>query len=83
MVHVFRTEEREYVYEGPWSYVDKAAAEFYFTNTTGSELDPNKSHTVANTAILNDFTTWGYNQTFVSRSAIILQKEKEVEILDK
>ena len=58
-----RTEEREYVHQGPWSYIDE---------TTGT--------TVSNTAVLNNFTTWGYNQTFVSRSAILPEKETEGDI---
>ena len=57
-----RTEEREYVHQGPWSYIDKSGT------------------TVGNTAVLNDFTTWGYNQTFISRSAILPEIETEGDL---
>lgn len=73
-----RTEEREYVHQGPWSYIDKTAAEQAFKDDPS--LDPNTSFAVANTADLSLFTTWGYNQTFVSRSAILPQQETEGDL---
>lgn len=57
-----KTEEREYVHQGPWSYIDPSGT------------------TVSNTAVLSQFTTWGYNQTFVSRSAILPQRETEGDL---
>ena len=60
--HQFRTEIRNYVHQGPWSYI-------------APDGTP-----VANTAVLNNFATWGYNQTFVSRSAIVPDTEVEGDL---
>lgn len=57
-----RYEEREYVHQGPFSYVD---------------ID---GTSVSGVAQLNLDSTWGYNQTFVSRSAIIPERESDGDL---
>lgn len=63
-----KTEVRDYIHQGPWSYVTKDGT------TVSSNALP------GGVADLNDFTTWGYNQTFVSRSAILSKKETEGDL---
>ena len=63
-----RTEEREYVHQGPWSYIDESGTTVSSVSLPGGVAD------------LNDFTTWGYNQTFISRSAILPEKETEGDL---
>ena len=61
-----RYTDREYVYDGPWSY------------QTLDEFD--NEITISNTAVISDDSTWGYNETQISRSAIIPEKNSEGDL---
>ena len=64
--HQIRHTEREYVWDGPWSYT--------YVDDNGI------SQTVSGNATPSQDSTWGYNETQVSRSAIIPEKESVGDI---
>ena len=66
--HQIRTTEREYVWDGPWSYTTDDGTLVNSNTFPGGVADP------------TDDQTWGYNETIVSRSAIIPQTEIEGDI---
>ena len=66
--HQIRTTEREYVWNGPWSYTTDDGTLVNSNTFPGGVADP------------TDDETWGYNETAISRSAIIPQTEAEGDI---